>query len=780
MSTQEPPLPYLAMAGLALLAAACGPDLHLPAGTTIRCARSAECPQPLACDPKILRCVKPDAIIADNEAPRLLSAAALDESVIRSVFSEALEEASAVDLGCYRLVDGATMLVVALERAAFETPDNLQVVILESARQRPGAPYELTATCVEDLGHNPVDPDHQTVVFQAQLPDTEAPMVLTPTDGQLVVRADHVVTLGWTPRRLATSYEVEVFADEALTTPLPGFSWPYVTAETSWAMPLLADDTAERTYWWRVRADVSEPGSHSPVARFGLVDDTIYVDADAAAALPASAAMGTRNRPLASIGVALAYAAIRPDAIAAVKVARRAADAAYYGSVTVVPGVSLLGGYAGDFESRDVTTGRTRVSGSGIATVAAVAVTMDAPVVIEGFTFDSGAVGNNVGMQVAGCDSGLTVASCTITGGDDTRESFGVLLVASGATAGAGPLFENVVISAGRVDDPLFGQLTAGVFVDDSSPTFRDASVTSGPTIGNESLGVQCKSGQPTFLTSQISGGDGGNAATSIGLGVFGLCHARLHRSLVVGGTVNGGMSVAVYNYRGGLAATSSIFIAGDAGPGGIAHALRWQTSATPSHITNCTLVGPSRGAYLPCALLRETGAGGYLLSVTNSILLTNGTMGMCESTPAATIGSFENNLLTGSSELFAEKVTSGGNCSRSTVHDCYSLEADLNDHGLICKNGFVAGADTASGNLGIETVADVAAVQLADAAAGDYHLTAATPAAIKTGGKNVGPGVTTCGDQLDLTCGDVSEDYDGNPRPGADGLFAIGAFEPP
>jgi subtilase family serine protease/flagellar hook assembly protein FlgD len=97
-----------------------------------------------------------------------------------------------------------------------------------------------------------------------------APSIDAPADGAVVatLRPSLVVNDAVSAERASLTYEFQLFADQALTVPLPGTNGIAETPiRTAWTVPSPLDE--DRTYWWRARAsDGFSISAWSAVARF--------------------------------------------------------------------------------------------------------------------------------------------------------------------------------------------------------------------------------------------------------------------------------------------------------------------------------------------------------------------------------------------------------------------------------------------------------------------------------------------------------------------------------
>ncbi len=307
--------------------------------------------------------------------------------------------------------------VPAPESQSFPLPDgeSLFEVLLD-----PGIGDKTIVATFRDGAGNEADPISTSVELLAAT-DSAPPNYVAPLDGALL--ADPDVTLQWTGRRGAAWYEIEI-------APEPTFLNPTVYQVSSPATELPVHLEEDVTYYWRVRADVTALGEYSSVdggpAHFNRLGDAVHVFCPAGELCADSAWAGNRTRPLRTLAGALGLASQHQRG--EVRVAARGGGEPYKGSVELLSGVDLLGGYSADFQTRDPNTAVTVVQASERYVARAVATAQST--VVDGLTL-RGIFGfdDTVGLEVLAGANGLLVRNCVIEAGPSLASSYGVAVV---------------------------------------------------------------------------------------------------------------------------------------------------------------------------------------------------------------------------------------------------------------------------------------------------------------------------------------------------------------
>ena len=275
------------LASAAFFLACAAPSLDVPENVTVTCVADAECPAqlPVCADAGI--CISRD--FAASEGPRLVAVTPASPSTVILAFDLALLESSVTDDRSY-LIDGLEVLSAALRADGAS-------VLLETTPQVPAVAYTLSALGVRDrAGRAPLEASGSFRGFGVS-PDELPPDLVSPPDDASF--ASLTVSLAWSGRAVATRYLVEVATDPtfaSLATDPVEVAAPRTQVEINLA--------ADGTYYWRVRSDIQAAASASPVRRFHLFEDTIFVACPDGVAACAGG-FGTRQLPLQRINDAL-------------------------------------------------------------------------------------------------------------------------------------------------------------------------------------------------------------------------------------------------------------------------------------------------------------------------------------------------------------------------------------------------------------------------------------------------------------------------------------------
>ena len=333
----------------AALVVSCGVDLTYPDGARVLCRSDDDCTAGSKCSATAGACIPDDD---PDTSPRINSATATDSTHVVLLFSAPMQPELLGRLATY--VIAPSIGVVAVSAADDGTSATLTTTV-QRAR-----PYLVTATALTDTLGRPLADDKTSFDGIGTPVDQTPPTPLSPPDGVRLSGGD--VVLSWTQNLDAAVYTVEIAND-------PDFA-DIVRSEavSATTLPLtLGDDT----YYWRVRADVSEV---SNAAVFAVVSTGLHVYCPGSAACVDDLATfrgGDPRHPLRDPSFAMAIASTL--GVGTVRVARRAEDTTQdYAQALFILSTPLTveGGYDASFASRDVT----RPTGfSAAATVARIA-----------------------------------------------------------------------------------------------------------------------------------------------------------------------------------------------------------------------------------------------------------------------------------------------------------------------------------------------------------------------------------------------------------------------
>lgn len=697
----------------------------------------------------------------DEVQPQLVTASALSATSVMVAFSESMDSVDLANVSLY----AATGLTLSDPQPS----GTGQTVLLTTTTQSAGDSHSLTVTGAHDLAGNVIDPAASTKDFTGYglADDPSAPDLLVPVDGETVVSSARQTELSWTARAGAAEYSVEVFTDSALTVPWSG-AFPIMTSQTS--MTFTAED--DQSYWWRVRSDLA-PLAFSPARVMSFLSSSIYVSCNESSACDEPDQYGTKNQPYQQINRAVALAASRPQPWS-VMIAARGGGAEYAETVIVPPDIALKGGYTDSFSEldRDTITHSTVIATSGLAALVITGASSSAPVAIDGLTLQGSGVGFSTAVYISESPTGVSFRDSTVTAGDAAgiEQSFAAYVINSGSALGEGATFESVTIQG---DDS--GGKNAALYARNSAVNVIAESTVLGGSGGSERYGIYGRFVYLTIHDSTVRGGEPAGGSWAVDLSAS---EVDIRRSTLMGGDISYGRSVGLQMWTGWGVVANNVLGGGQGGVVSYGYSAGIVVGARSSGIAwitnNVIFGGASPNATSVAIAVKD----GDTLIITNNILFTSEAQyRFCYhesynlADPSASV---QNNLFVDCPDAAFSLYDDQTGTPCHTVdgpHSCYTTEAELNDETLFTE-GIVG---TASGNIGVETVADLATIGFAGTS--DFHFTAGSPATLTAGGKD--PSSNTCGANLTESCGGLTDDCDLSPRPGGDSLFSMGACEP-
>jgi len=319
--------------------------------------------------------------------------------------------------------------------------------------------------------------------------DKTPPKLIAPVDnGQIVANSEGKMKamLTWEVRAGATNYVLEIATDAAFQNQVSN-SPVTIRSEAGQVPKTIFEFEAEQpiTHYWRVRANITESKTYSPVFSFHALDKVyVYCRPDVADCKAGQVGYGNRTFPFAGINQGIQFA--KDKGIANVLVANRGASQNYSESVQVEKGVNLLGGYTSDFTeaSRDVVNNRSRVAS---ASVIMSAESINQSTLIEGLHL-IGAGTTVQGISISECTSGLRIRSNSIhLTGLATYLRAGILIASSGSSAYNGPIIESNIIT---LDDINWGRKNTGIEISGSFATIESNVIRTGAIIAGNSGGM--------------------------------------------------------------------------------------------------------------------------------------------------------------------------------------------------------------------------------------------------------------------------------------------------
>ncbi len=701
-----------------------------------------------------------DPVYNDMQAPRVVSALAVATTAVRVFFSESMDQTAAETVVHYGISPALT-----ISAATYDS--GLKAVVLTTAEQTPGASYILVASDLTDLFSNALDAAYDTTDFVGY-GQASPPLALAPVANQtLIDDGSGQVTFAWDGNAAASSYTLQVFADAGLNTLVA----EDVVTTTEDALTL----TPGWTYSWRVAATISGQTQYGTPQTFAFLESSrLHVACPGSGACSAGG-NGTKNAPWQVIGTALAFAGGH-SGLWTVEVAARDPGATYEESLRVPPGVSVVGGYDASFNeaTRDPQGAPAIIHTDLPITVWIGDVTASTPVRLSGLTLRASDAGTGFALWVERCSDGLVIEDTRLEGSSDVTlqdENRGLIMLDSGTSPADAPLIDRCTIIGSNTRWSTALARSAAALVQNSYPTVRDSVILGGsPSAWIDTGALQLKDSGPLIIGSTLIAGQAYQSSCALRSGSSNGATPVVRRSRLAGpqGSNDSGTGGAVCS-GGPLIITDSII---ESGRGYRANGVT--ASAGTALLANNLIV--VEGGYGSGS--SEQGVGIWVLAsatlrLSNNVIYCTAQAGYgvaIRDTASAGLASTQNNLISDCS-LLLEK-SSGVPCTTG----CYSTEADLNTAATILD---VAGADVAAAAANVaDPTMHLADLGFVDAAAGNYHLTAASPDALRTGGKDAR--AATCGASIAESCGADGFDFDGAARPGDDGLFSRGPYEYP
>ncbi len=751
--------------GLLGSVAACSADLADPAALSIACNQQADCPGRLRCAEALRLCVSGES----PAAPSIASVSATYVTTLEVVFAHAMQGPSVADPGAFAIQP--PLAVLEAEAQADGT-----TVTLITAPQAGGRAYTLTASGVLDAFGTEVEATSFDFVGFGPTADGAPPTLTSPPEATYLVGLTEV-ELAWAPRFGAHSYDVEVATSADFASPVA--SAQVIAPGTSTVLTL----TPGHTYFWRVRADVTDIEALLPTSNFALLADTVHVAcaSGSSCAPDPSIARGGQATPLGSPqeGVDLALAL----GLEKVRLAGRGDGAAYAGGLFVFGGgVDIEGGYSPDFATHDPAVYPTRLESAGVTCILG---GVRAPTRLAWLELVSTA---DSALSIGDAGEALTVEDCRLE-------------------SAAGPsLAVAVTVADGPSPGPLLRRNTV--------------EVVSGP---DTSVGVLVGSGEARLVDNQVRSTGNGGFGGAMGIFLTGGAAALLDGNdvQVAGSTdawvvrVDGADAVITHNQLASDATVSWVYGVDVSGAG----------SATVAH-NSIHLHGARRDAVgISCGGASGYGYADTIIVDDNLITITGGHSGTgvhtdllgggvrtlarvthntvyCDATPDAYIQGCTGALITGDELVTNNIFACKGEVPR---HGVRQVEPGF---GGSLKNNLFAGCATVFSHDDTD-YADVDALNLLDGETGsacetsrieanlvftldqlfvdpdgadddlgtagdnDWRLLTSDPAVTQGGHDTSASDCGPCG--ATTSCGAVGEDVQGTPRTPPP---SIGAFE--
>ncbi|MEO1170442.1 MAG: Ig-like domain-containing protein [Myxococcota bacterium] len=470
-------------------------------GAELTCNSDADCLDGFTCQTAVSRCVATSQ--PDRDAPRLVAAVATSENVLELTFSEPVV-----------LQRESTVFTVTGLAVRSTAPVGDTQIVLTTDTQVPGNTYTVTAERLVDLSGNLIDSSASSLSFVGfgLVPDQTPPDLVTPLDLE-VVRGQRA-SLSWSARLGATRYEVQVSTSPDFASQVEGSPFRVDAGDPPVGLPptslMLQELPPEQTIYWRVRADVTAPaeGSTDPwslvsARSFELLGDAVHVfcapppedcsPQNSDAPTQARVESGNLSTPYRSVDRAIVAAFAQE--IPTVRVARRGEGAVYEEAITLLSGVSLLGGFDSTFETRDLSSPTTIRSDGIVATAASISRSFGDTTVLEGVRLEGASDSEqdfSVALAVNNSDGALVVRRSELIGGAARIRSVGLDI--TNARAGSAPEVIDSVIRSDAASDSF------AVSVQQGAVTLRSNTVVAAGAPGGFTSAVTAFSPQAVLV----------------------------------------------------------------------------------------------------------------------------------------------------------------------------------------------------------------------------------------------------------------------------------------
>jgi len=394
--------------------------------------------------------------------------------------------------------------------------------------------------------------------------------LLSPANGESVTANPVLV---WTTSSGLSKFRVQIatessFSNLVVDKPVRGASFSISSGDT-----LSGKELEPVTHYWRVSIENGGETSTS-YAMEVVTARKIYVSASTASTNPA----GSKTNPFKTITAAMTYADGIRNADAGTSVEILVAQGTYAERITLLPGITLRGGYNRSDWSRNVAanisliqspTTEAMYCGSNI-TLAYRSTTL-----VDGFTITPTPNVDNDTIAVLVENSSPTLQGNVISGNAsaNTFRSYGLLIggasnptvtqntITSGGGTGANVVAgisisstSNVIISSNSVSAGR-GTTANGIAITAGSPVISGNTIQGGTAGSSTTNGVRISGGTATVSGNTINGGTG--IATVRGIVIDSAATTTISGNSIVGGAGTTTRGLLVFS---GSASTANIF----------------------------------------------------------------------------------------------------------------------------------------------------------------------------------------------------------------------------
>jgi len=218
--------------------------------------------------------------------------------------------------------------------------------------------------------------------------DITPPAIISPTNEEKITLLQ--TTLIWSAKAKAENYLVEVVMDDETGDPFLDSlnniaGSPFTTNAPENTLDIVLPD--DGTYFWRVRANTTDVGKYSELEgggypRFYAFNDAIYVYCAEATTCDDTDKIGYKTSPFQNVPAAInLYAELG----LIVKIAARGGSARYNGTVSMINGLQLYGGFDSITWSRDLVNSETFLQSPNCFTVGFLSISGPKETILDGF-----------------------------------------------------------------------------------------------------------------------------------------------------------------------------------------------------------------------------------------------------------------------------------------------------------------------------------------------------------------------------------------------------------
>lgn len=350
-----------------------------------------------------------------------------------------------------------------------------------------------------------------------------APELVSPDQGEKISR--YSTKLVWSEKKGASIYYIEVAEDTNFQLPINGS--PFSSNEPN--INITFPDA--KSYYWRVRSNITSSGKYSEIRTIHIIGDAIRVFCPSnSIECTNEGKIGNKSSP---------YQLINPSQSEAktfgieVHVASRGGSSYYEEVLFLVPGVTIKGGYSSADWSRNIASYKTEIRNEASRVVMGYRLNESNSFSMDGFTITSTSTELlNETIYLEDVSNSFTLSNNTINGGIGQDELLGrnyALLLKNSSPI----LSNNSIITGGS------GSLAQSYGISikgDSSTTINENTISGG--LGNQTFSISIQNNSnPNISKNTINGGEASGALS----GTYSIFVADTSAPHISENTINGG-----------------------------------------------------------------------------------------------------------------------------------------------------------------------------------------------------------------------------------------------